>query len=91
MTSFARGNWGFLSLITVLVPQLALAASTTFLASRSAGEIPTLSTINSPTLEVPTTVIQEQEDLTSIIEAEATLDITADEAPTDVEIITQNE
>ena len=89
--TFVRGHWGLWGLITALVPQVAFAATTSFLVTRTTNDTPSLATIEAPTLEVPTTVIQEQEDLTSIIEAEATLDITADEAPTDVEIITQNE
>ena len=91
MTSIEKGNWVGLGLVAVLVPQITMAATTSVLVTRAASESPTLATVTAPTLEVPTTVIQEHDDLSSIIEAEAALDITADEAPTDVEIITQIE
>jgi len=75
---------GLLGLITSNVM-----AQSSFLVTNSA-LVPAMpmTTVAVPVRDViPTTIVQEEEDLNSIIEAEATLDVTADESP-EAEILT---
>ena len=66
---------------------ISYASSTSIIVSAVSESGQTETTAPPVEMEVPTTVIQQEEDLHSIIEAEATLDVTADESP-EAEILT---
>lgn len=91
MGSLQRGRWKYIGLMAALAPHASMARTTSFLVTRPTTETAPLATQEIPAMEVVSTVVADHEELSSIIEAEATLDITADEAPADVEIIGQLE